>query len=99
MKFWTYVQIGLPYLPSSMDKIKFGQVLLLCALPAYPKSLDIFQLKIVLMNIFLQLLGFYWLIIKLNIIRDSFKWRISLGMTWNIKKSLQNYKKKIPSIT
>ena len=38
---------------------------------------------------FLLFSWFYWLIIKLNIIRDTLKWRISLGMTWNIKKSLQ----------
>ena len=51
------------------------------------------------MYIFLLLLGFYLLIFKLNIIRDTVKWRISLGMTWYIKKSLPNHRKKIPTIT
>ena len=45
------------------------------------------------------LLGFYCLIFKLNIIRDTFKWGISLRMTWYIKKSHPNHRKKIPTIT
>ena len=36
-----------------MDKNKFGQVLLLSTLPTYPKSLDIFELKLFLSIYFL----------------------------------------------
>ena len=43
-KVGTYFQTGstLPTYKPSMDKKKFGQVLLLSTLPTYPKSLDIF---------------------------------------------------------
>ena len=53
-KVRTYVQTGstLPTYKPSMDKKKFGQVLLLSTLPTYPKSLDIFELKFVLKRIF-----------------------------------------------
>ena len=42
-KVWTYVQTGLtlPTWHPSMDKNKFGQVLLLSTLPTYPKSLNV----------------------------------------------------------
>ena len=57
-----------------MDKNKFGQVLLLSTLPTYQKSLDIFDLKYVLKRTFSYfLLGFNWLIFKLNIIKNIFK--------------------------
>ena len=53
-KFWTYVQIGstLPPLYPSLDKNKFGQVLLMSTLPTYSKSLDIFELKYELKHTF-----------------------------------------------
>ena len=39
----------------------------------------------------LILLGFYWLIIKLTIIRDTFELRNSIGTTSDIKKSLPQH--------
>ena len=53
-KVRTYVQTGstLPTYKPSMDKKKFGHVLLLSTLPTYPKSLDIFVSNFVLKHIY-----------------------------------------------
>ena len=42
----------LPTYKPSMDRKKFGQVLLLSTLPTYPKSLEIFELEFVLKRVF-----------------------------------------------
>ena len=84
-------ELGLPYLPSSLVWTKKSLDMYSYCLPYLPiKKVWTFLYQILSLNI-----GYYWLIIMLDIIRDTFKWWISLWRTIIPQSS----RKKIPTIT
>ena len=84
-------KLGLPDLPSSLVWTKKSLDMYSYCLPYLPiKKVWTFLYQILSLNI-----GYYWLIIMLDIIRDTFKWWISLWRTIIPQSS----RKKIPTIT
>ena len=84
-------KLGLPYLPSSLVWTKKSLDMYSYCLPYLPiQKVWTFLYRILSLNI-----GYYWLIIMLDIIRDTFKWWISLWRTIIPQSS----RKKIPTIT